>query len=235
MGNNSALYSYAMVHLKSDKAEQIRVLKRYVELGGSSTAELALSYVADDLPSKHIDEYIRLLKLGVRRGDGNAAAFLATETYNGHYAAKDFARAADLYEFAIKQALNRSSARNLGEMYRDGEGGPVNLAKATYWLVLAAKQGDIEGAMDLYKLMKAGGAVFKQGYGPSDSFDSSVFVRMAADAGDAEAQFKLGSMIEDAQRRAGSLKEAISWYRRAAAGKPQRRRTALERLSAGQQ
>jgi hypothetical protein len=75
--------------------------------------------------------------------------------------------------------------------------------------------------------------MFSNGQGVAQDYAEAVrLYRLAADQGDADAQFNLGVMFEYGQGVAKNRAEAIRWYRLAAAQGQANATAALRRLRA---
>lgn len=99
----------------------------------------------------------------------------------------------------------------LGQMYRLGEGVPLDDVEAAKWFCKAAEQGDLYAQGIMGWLYRCGEGV------PQDDAEAGNWYRKAADQGLADAQFWLGVMYRCGQ--GGVQKddvEAAKWFRKAA-------------------
>ncbi len=95
------------------------------------------------------------------------------------------------YETALKVWFSLADTRaqyNLGVLYRDGVGVPVDYVKAASWFRRAAEQGFAQAQYNL-------GVMYRNGQGLSKDYDEAVvWFRQAAEQGFDMAQSDLGAM-----------------------------------------
>jgi len=98
----------------------------------------------------------------------------------------------------------------LGTAYRNGNGVPIDYAKAFHWLRTAAEKGS-EAAQGEVALLYGDG----NGVEHNDP-DAIRWLRTAADPTNPDARGMIGSMYETGQGVPADAAEAVRWYRRGA-------------------
>jgi hypothetical protein len=111
---------------------------------------------------------------------------------------------ASLFSETLQQARNGDSEAqyNVGAMYQNGRGVAANRNKAIEWYTRAADQ-DNSKAMSRLELMEAN----------RSSFNSEM---QHAENGNAESQYNIGNMFTKGNGTGIDLKQAVSWYEKAA-------------------
>jgi len=111
---------------------------------------------------------------------------------------------ASLFSETLQQARNGDSEAqyNVGAMYQNGRGVAANRNKAIEWYTRAADQGNSK-AMSRLELMEAN----------RSSFNSEM---QHAENGNAESQYNIGNMFTKGNGTGIDLKQAVSWYEKAA-------------------
>ena len=100
---------------------------------------------------------------------------------------------------------------NLGQMYRKGEGVPMDAAKAVEWFQKAAEQGNADAQSNL-------GSMYDEGEGVSkDAAKAVEWWQKAAAQGYAQAQFRLGLAYDVGEGVPKDAAKAVEWYQKAAA------------------
>ena len=99
---------------------------------------------------------------------------------------------------------------DLGAMYYQGRGAPLDYTEAAKWYRMAAEQGSADAQYTLGLMYRLGRGV------PRDDAEAAKWYRMAAEQGDADAQYNLGFMYGKGQGVPQDYTEAVKWYRRAA-------------------
>jgi TPR repeat protein len=97
-----------------------------------------------------------------------------------------YAEAVKWYRLAAAQG-NAPAQGNLGHMYANGQGVPLDYAEALKWYRLAAEQGDASGQYNL-------GAMYGGDCVPRDYAEALKWYRLAADQGHADSQYMVGFM-----------------------------------------
>ena len=103
------------------------------------------------------------------------------------YTSGDYATALRLWRPLAEQG-EAHAQHNLGVMYRDGQGVPLDHAKAVYWYTRAAEQGHADAQTSL-------GIMYYDGLGVSRNYaEAAKWFQLAAEQGHALAQNNLGVM-----------------------------------------
>ena len=125
------------------------------------------------------------------------------------YAAKDYAKAFNLYKKAAEQGY--AEAQNqLGVMYSSGQGVTQDKTEAVKWFRQAAEQGHAKGQANL-------GAMYLNGAGVNQDYAEAVkWLCKAAEQGEVLAQSTLGFMYTYGYGITQDYSEAVKWYRDAA-------------------
>ena len=104
-----------------------------------------------------------------------------------------------------------NAQRNLGQMYRNGEGVPKDDIEAVRWYKLAADQGDVNAQYNL-------GVMYGNGVGvPKDVAEAGRWYKLAAEQGNAGAQFILGLMYDSGEGVPQDEVLAYMWHNLSAA------------------
>jgi TPR repeat protein len=114
------------------------------------------------------------------------------------------------------EAGDANAMNRLGVVYGNGEGVPVDFAKAVEWYKKAADAGNPDAKANL-------GIMYEEGHGVStDTTKAMVLYRSAASAGSTFAMNRIGVMFADGKGMKPDPVEAAKWYRKAAdAGSPE--------------
>ena len=134
---------------------------------------------------------------------------LGRRYYHGEGVPKDLGKAAELYQKAADQGLDRAQF-NLGRLYEYGEGVPKDLGKAAELYQKAADQGFDRAQCGLAGFYYFGKAV------PKDLGKAAEFFQKAADQGLADAQYGLGVLYENGEGVPKDLAKARVLYQAAA-------------------
>ena len=171
---------------------------------------------------------VRLLE---KAGRGNAEAMfeLSICFENGESIAKDLSEALKWNRKAAEQGHVEAQYK-LALAYENGNGMTKDLSEAVKWYRKAAEQGHVEAQ---YKLALA----YENGYGITQDLSEAVKwyhkaaelkhpeasrhlqsaeVLLAAQNGNAEAQYNLALAYENGNGMTKDLSEAVKWYRKAA-------------------
>jgi len=125
------------------------------------------------------------------------------------YERGDFAAAFRLWR-PLAERGDAYAQTNLGKLYRNGKGVPLNPPEAIKWFRLAAEQGDAMAQSNLGRMHDAGEGV------PENDAAAVKWYRMAADQGYAIAQGYLGAMYGAGQGVPKNYVEAYKWFALAA-------------------
>ena len=155
-------------------------------------------------------EAARWYRKAALQDDDEAQYTLGRMYYNGDGVPKDEAAAFGWFRKAANQGHGKAQYR-LGCMYKRGEGVSQSYPAATRCFRNAAEQGD-EYAQALLVAMQAEGKVVSK----VDEPDYAPLFGLAAKLGNADAQYRYGSMYERGEGAPRSKEEAFKWYCRAA-------------------
>ena len=123
--------------------------------------------------------------------------------------AHDFARAASIFTTLAERGDAEAQA-HIGYMTYQGEGVPVDKAKAVQWYRKAALQGNRDAQYNLAVAYAFGDGVARNGA------EALLWYRRAAEQGSAVAQYSLGVSYALGEGAAQSDEEAVKWYSAAA-------------------
>jgi len=101
---------------------------------------------------------------------------------------------------------NPLAQNNLGNLYRKGLGGPVDLERAFYWFSKAAAQGQVHAQTNVGDMYEKGDGV------PRDYIKAAYWYRRAAIAGFFIGQFSLAEMFEVGRGIPRDPVSALAWY-----------------------
>jgi hypothetical protein len=131
LGNWQALYNLSVVASKKGQEKQyFERMQQYVDRGGSLTYYLAVFYLRNDFVRRDTKKYIKLLKLGADRGDGDASTRLGNEYDYGTYVENSPILAAKYFEKGVRLSVDPVAASNLALKYRHGNGVPKKYGKS---------------------------------------------------------------------------------------------------------
>ena len=105
-----------------------------------------------------------------------------------------------------------AAQRNIGHLYRRGQGVPQDPTVAVNWYTRAAEAGLARAQANLANMFLRGEGV------PPDEFAAAVWFQRAAFEGHTISQFNLGLMYQQGVGVAVDLSKAMSWFDRAAQG-----------------
>jgi TPR repeat protein len=104
-----------------------------------------------------------------------------------------------------------NAMRNLGYLYREGQGVPQDYAKAREWYKKAADKGNAAGMNGL-------GALYYNGYGVAQDYAKArEWYKKAADKGNAAGMSSLGALYYNGYGVAQDYAKAREWFEKAAA------------------
>lgn len=122
---------------------------------------------------------------------------------------KDYVSARREYLVAAQDG-NAKAQNNLGRLYRQGLGGPVDLGQALYWFTQAASLGQVNAQTSLADMFEKGDGV------TVDYLKAAYWYQRAANAGFFIAQLSLGELFENGRGVPQDPVRALAWYRIAA-------------------
>ncbi|WP_167772993.1 SEL1-like repeat protein [Ramlibacter humi] len=187
-GSTEARYRLAQIHLaKGQNDEAVRLLTRIVDQGDTrAPLDLAEMYEGGRGVQRNLPRAIELYKSAADQGSSWAQARLGTLFLRGEGMSADAARALPLLRKAA-DAGQMSAMNNLGWMHEKGLGLPADPQAAVERYALAANSIP-EARGNLERLFAKGELV------PRDPAQALEWYRRGADAGVAEAQWRLGRM-----------------------------------------
>jgi len=133
-------------------------------------------------------------------GDAEAQYDIACILFDGERVKKNKKEAAQWYLKAAKQG-HILAQETMGWAYHDGWGVKENQEKAIHWYREAANQGSTVAQRELAELVS-----------DEDPEDAASLYQLAAEAGDAQAQFKLAEFYERGKGIPKNDDEAFRWY-----------------------
>ncbi len=188
---------------------------------------------------KNLPAARRWYERAAEHGDAEAQCRLGTAFLTGMGGEQNAVLAVNWYQRAAEQGFPAAEVR-LANAYRDGTGTRKNLRRARKWYEKAAAQGNEEAAdaaallreifadreafsRDLPRAeggdvaaMKRVAHAYEWGEGTRKSAKkAAMWYLRAAEAGDAEAQYKTGSLLLFAKK--SNYDDALRWFERAAA------------------
>ena len=151
--------------------------------------------------------------MAAEQGDDGGQYELGRMYYDGDGVPKDEAEAFVWFRKAANQG-HAEAQYNLGVMYALGEGVSRNDTAAARCFRNASEQGDV-GAQALLATMQDQEKVISK-VDVQDYTPLYTVVSLAAELGDAQAQFFRGIMYEEGKGVPRDREEAVKWYRQAA-------------------
>ena len=175
-----------------------------------------------------IAQYFAQFALGALSYEGRNDSKVATAQEGlAAYLAGDYATALAIWT-PLAEAGDLHAQFSLGLMYADGEGVEQDNTEAVKWTRLAAEAG-FAPAQGIMQMTEARGVplheiwdvMFKRFLAEvkgveQDETEAVKSTRLAAEAGDADAQFNLGLMYRNGKGVAQDYVEAVKWWRLAA-------------------
>ena len=167
--------------------------------------DIGVMYAQGDFVPENDAEAMRWLHLAAEQGHARAQYYLASMYGQRAGEPEDDAEAARLMRLAAQQGYSIAQGA-LGIMYANGTGVPQDDNEALHWIRLAAEQRLQHGR-------KQPPRYNDEDIGPAYETGASRFTRLAAENGDAEAQYIAGIMYEVGFEVRGNGTEAARWYR----------------------
>lgn len=157
---------------------------------------------------KNAGEGFRWLKKAADAGDAFAQCKIGVCYCEGKGCEVDHKKAFGYYLLAAKQGFPESQY-NLARCYHFGEGTAKDLDEAIYWYSKALEQGVVDAKNNL-------ALVLEEKNGNSD--ETLFLLRKGAEAGDATAQYNLGTRYAQGKGVTQDYTMAAHWYMKAANG-----------------
>jgi len=195
--------------LKANDAEALRLLQHAANRGFVA-AEEAMGIFCQSgfgMPPDRAQAVFWYTQ-AAQHGSMDAATNLALMYSTGDGIPKDSAKAATWFRSAA-EAGDATAQLNLAALYHRGEGLPQDDTQATLWLTKAADQGSLPAMLELAKWD------LRPEHG-SNVDAAIVWLRKAAELGDATAQAELGDIFADQKLGHVDYSQAVIWYRKAA-------------------
>jgi len=204
-----ALAYHAGTLLKQDDAEALRLLRRAANRGFVAAEEAMGIFCQSGFgipPDK--EQAVSWYTKAAQHGSKDAATNLALMYSTGDGIPKN-AAAAETWFRSAAEAGDATAQLNLAALYHRGEVVPQDDAQATLWLTKAAEQGLLPAMLELasWDLRAEHG---------SNVDEAIVWLKKAADLGDATAPVELGDIFVDKKLGRLDYSQAVDWYRKAA-------------------
>lgn len=168
------------------------------------------------------------MRKAAAQGHAEAEAGLGFMYSSGLGVAQDDAEAVTWLRKAADKGVAKAQF-NLGRMLLAGRGVAKDENEAFEWIQRAAEQGVVEA------LVAQGEALyFGESGQPQDYGRAFALLLKAAEAGNANAQNTVGTMLRDAKGAKSNWKEAEAWFRKAAGQDHAKAQSNLGLLLAGQ-
>ena len=113
--------------------------------------------------------------------------------------------------FAGVDIGHASSQWRIGNAFHNGDGVPVDFAKAAEWYYMAADQGHVDAQFCVATMLK-----FGYGVTGVDKALSAQYFHMAAVQGHVDAQYWIGDMYSNGDGVSKNHELAVEWFRKAA-------------------
>ncbi|NKK99607.1 hypothetical protein GFM02_15330 [Rhizobium leguminosarum bv. viciae] len=211
------------------KNESRRLLEEYIDRGGTIVTNYTLALSSGEYGSPDLPKYLEILKLGVDRHDGDAAAEMGALYATGEICADclpNYKEANKYYFKAIDWSSNPSAATELASDYFYGRGTDIDISQAFYWAAFGARLGNTDAVDLLYQIVATSDEtkLVELGLEPRQIVGE---VKGSAVGGNEYSQDYLGRILEGQ----GKVEEALVWYRKASDRGLQEATEAVKRLS----
>lgn len=179
--------------------DKIKMLKAWAE-AGDATAQCKLgSHYFFDI--NNFTESFRWHRLAAEQGDVGGMFYMGVYAYHD----ENYMEALHWYRLAAEQG-DEFSQNNIGNMYQEGNGVPVDYSEAMRYFRMAAEKNDALAQFNI-------GIMYYWGYGVDvDHIESRKWFLLSAKQGHHEAQYSLGIMYG----REGNYAESRYWHQLAA-------------------
>lgn len=169
---------------------------------------------------KSAQEAVKWYRKSAKQGEKNAIERLkglGNDYYDGNNGkSKDYEKAVEYYLIAA-EAGDAYSQYSLGFCYEKGQGVKQSSQEAAKWYRKAAEQGEKNAKERLENAKQLGVDYYFGENGKYTDYAKAVAnFCLAAEAGDAYAQYCLGVCYEHGQGTKASAYDAVKWYRKAA-------------------
>ena len=167
-------------------------------------------YVYQIINGKETVEILTQMKKLANAGNIDAQRRLGNYYYDGVGVKKDYGEAVKWYEKAAQLGDSWSQNR-LGEIYRDGKTGKIDAEKSKFYFISAAEQGNTGSIGNLISMI-----VTKELEDNGLHEQLMGYLYGLANAGNIDAQRRLGNYYYDGVGVKKDYGEAVKWYEKAA-------------------
>ena len=212
-----------------DAREAAQWYRMAAEQGHASAQNnLGVMYKTGEGVPKDARQAVQWYRKAAEQGHAWAQDNLGTMYETGEGVPKDARQAVQWYRKAAEQG-DAHGQFDLGAMYYYGKGVPKDVREGVQWLRKAAEQGqavaDARGASAnrLAVAVAAAqynlGVLYYKGDGvPKDAGQAAIWLRKAAERGDASAQYHLGLLYHQGEGVPKNLVQSYAWLNLASAG-----------------
>jgi TPR repeat protein len=142
--------------VKQSFSEAMRFLRLAADTGfAPAQYQVALMYLGDTGFDRDLNEYRHWLELGAAQNHIRSMEALADLLVDPQVGPVDYAQALQLYGFAAERG-DGNAQFDLGIMYAEGEGVPVDNAEAYYWISLSILDDPRETRQNVLNEVAAG-------------------------------------------------------------------------------
>lgn len=179
--------------------DKIKMLKAWAEAGDATAqCKLGTHYF---FGINNFTESFRWHRLAAEQGDVGGMFYMGVYAYHD----ENYMEALHWYRLAAEQG-DEFSQNNIGNMYQEGNGVPVDYSEAMRYFRMAAEKNDALAQFNI-------GIMYYWGYGVDvDHIESRKWFLLSAKQGHHEAQYSLGIMYG----REGNDAESRYWHQLAA-------------------
>jgi len=248
LGHN---YQYGYSGVEENGAEAVKWFKLAAAQGYvRAMRELGWIYQNGWKVPRNDTEAAKWYRLGAERGDAESQRELGRMYALGHgdepsHDSKwNEAKAAEWYRRAAEQGYGWGQV-DLGRMYEFGYGVRQNHAEAVKWYRKAAEQGHDTGQYELARMYLTGQGVKQDeeealkwfrltslGVGKDmvETLEKRKSLKIAAERGDAQAQYELGATYLQRHALLESDAEAVKWFKKSAEQGYEKAQSALKQM-----
>ena len=156
-------------------------------------------------------EQIKQYQIAAKKGLARAQYNLGVCYYNGYGVPKDYSKAVYWYTKSAEQG-DAYAQCNIGFCYKNGYGVPKDYNKAVYWYTKSAEQGNAD-AIEALKKLNREKTMSEEFKGTPEQIKQ---YQIAAEQGNATAQYNLGVCYYNGQGVAQDNKKAVYWFTKSA-------------------
>ncbi len=191
--------------------EALKWYRRSAEMGNPASQYTLADILFDGyITTQNETEGLDWLRKAADQNYAEALNRLGVFHYRGKYVQQDYAKAFEYQRKAVDfDNDNITAINNIAYLYRYGEGVSKNYVEAIRYYQLAADKDEDVRASNLCKI---GMMYYEGGYGISkDTEKAKEFFTKSAELGDSDAQFNIGFMLFNENKR----QEAKPWLEKA--------------------